>query len=52
MLRVQADLRGCNSQQKLTCMPIAAVSATKNHTAHKRTPPRISALFKGYTLVG
>ena len=52
MLRVQADLRGCNSQQNLTCMPIAAVSATNNHTAHKHTSPRISALFKGYTLVG
>ena len=52
MLRVQADLRGCNSQQKLTCMSIAAVSATNNHTAHKRTSPRISALFKGYSRVG
>ena len=52
MLRVQVDLRGCNSQQKLTCMPIAAVSATNNHTAHKRTSPRISALFKGYPHVG
>ena len=52
MLRVQADLRGCNSQQKLTCMPIAAVSATNNHTAHKRIFSRISVLFKGYPRVG